>query len=84
MMSMGLIVFLIILFIITMAMTFFAFKQEDMKIKKIKEEGNTIENELKRSYEYEKTSVKTYLPIQIWIYGIATLLSIVAAIIYFF
>lgn len=83
-MSTGLIVFLIILFLITMALTMFAFKQEDMKIKKIKEEGNTIENEMKRSYEYETNSVKTYIPIQIWIYGITILLSIVAAIIYFF
>lgn len=82
-MSMGLIIFLIILFIITMGFTFLAFKQEETKMKKIKDEGNTIENELKRSYEYESTSVKNYIPIQIWIYGIAILLSIVAAIIYF-
>lgn len=82
-MSTGLIVFLIILFVITMGLTFFAFKQEETKMKKIKEEGNTVENEIKRSREYETNSVKTYIPIQIWIYAIATVLSIVAAIIYF-
>lgn len=82
-MSMGLIVFLIILFIITMVLTLFAFKQEETKMKKIKDEGNTVENELKRSYEYESTSVKNFIPIQIWIYGIATLLGIIAAVIYF-
>lgn len=82
-MSMGLIIFLIILFIITMLLTLFAFKQEETKMKKIKDEGNTVENEIKRSKEYESTSVKNYLPIQMWIYGITILLGVVAAIIYF-
>lgn len=78
-----LVVFLVILFIITMGLTFFAFKQEDVKRKRIKEEGNTIESERQRSREYEATSVKSYIPIQIWIYSIALVLGIIAAIIYF-
>lgn len=82
-MSMGLIVFLIILFIVTMLLTFVAFKQEEVKMKQYKEAGDTVENELKRSLEYEATSVKTYIPIQIWMYVITTILSI-ALIVYYF
>lgn len=83
-MSMGLIVFLIILFVITMILTMYAFKQEEKKMEKYEKEGDTVEDELKRSHEYESTSVKTYIPIQIWIYGVTIILSIIAFAIYFF
>jgi predicted PurR-regulated permease PerM len=82
-MSIGLIIFLIVLFVIAMILTFYAFKQEEMKMKQYKEAGNTVENELKRSHEYESTSIKKYIPIQIWIYVITTILSIIM-IVYFF
>jgi len=82
--SMPLIIFLIILFIITMALTLYAFRQEDMKIKKYEEEGDTVEDEIRRSHEYEATSVKKYLPIQVWIYVITIVLGTVAFLIYLF
>lgn len=79
-MSMGLIVFLILLFIITMFLTFYAFRQEEMKMKEYEETGDTVADELRRSHEYEKNSVKKYIPIQIWIYAITLILSIIAVI----
>lgn len=82
-MSMPLIIFLIILFVVAMLFTFIAFKQEEMKMKQYKEAGDTVESELKRSLEYEATSVKKYIPIQIWLYVITTILS-VAIIVYYF
>ena len=82
-MSIGLIVFLTILFIVAMVFTFYAFKQEEIKMKKYKEEGDSEESELKRSLEYESTSVKKYIPIQIWMYVIATILSL-GLILYYF
>lgn len=83
-MSMSLIIFLVILFIITMVLTLYAFRQEDMKIKKYEEEGDTVHDELKRSHEYESTSIKTYLPIQIWIYIITFVVGTIAFLIYLF
>lgn len=82
-MSIGLIVFLIILFIVAMFFTFYAFSQEEKKIAKYKEAGDTVEDELKRSLEYEATSVKKYIPIQIWMYVITTIISIIIIVYYF-
>lgn len=65
----GLILFLVLLFIITIMLTLYALRQEDEKMKKYEKE-DTAYDELKRSHEYEKTSIRTYLPIQIWIYVI--------------
>jgi len=83
-MSWTLIIFLIILFLITMILTLYAFKQEEMKMKKYEEEGDTVADELKRSHEYESTSVQNYLPIQGWIYIISIIVTIVAFVIYLY
>lgn len=82
-MSIGLIVFLIILFAIAMFFTFFAFKQEERKMAQYKEAGDSVEDELKRSLEYESTSVKKYIPIQIWMYVITIVVSIIIIAYYF-
>ncbi|UJL47760.1 hypothetical protein KFZ58_07860 [Virgibacillus sp. NKC19-16] len=82
-MSTGLIIILIILFIGAIGGTFFAFRQEENKMKKYEEEGETIEQELKRSHDYETTS-KSNITAQIWIYTIAILLSLIAFAIYIF
>lgn len=83
-MSLPLIIFLVVLFIITMALTLYAFRQEDMKMKKYEEEGDTVQDELRRSHEYEATSIKTYIPIQIWIYAITFIIGIVAFLLYLY
>lgn len=81
-MSTWLIIFLIVLFLITMALTFFAFGQEEKKMKKIEQDGDTVEDQLQRSLDYESTSVRKYIPIQIWIYAITIILSIIAVLFY--
>lgn len=81
-MNAALIIFLFILFVAALVGTLFAFKQEENKMKKYEEEGVTPEDEIKRSLEYEKTSLKSNVPTQIWIYTITILLSIVAFVIY--
>lgn len=84
MMGAGLIIFLIVLFVIAMWGTFYAFKQEDRKMKKYEDEGVTVEEELRRSNEYESSSLKTSLSVQIWIYVITIGLSLIAFAIYLF
>lgn len=83
-MNTGLLIFLTVLFIAALAGTFFAFKQEEKKMKKYEEEGQTVQDELKRSLEYESSSLKSNVPIQIWIYVITIILSLVAFAIYLF
>ncbi|OZU90527.1 hypothetical protein CIL03_05105 [Virgibacillus indicus] len=83
-MNTGLLIFLTVLFIAALAGTFFAFKQEEKKMKQYEEEGQTEQDELKRSLEYETSSLKSNVPIQIWIYVITILLSLIAFAIYLF
>lgn len=79
-MSVGLIVILTIIFLVAMFFTFYAFRQEDQKIKKYEREGDTVQDELKRSLEYEENSVKKYIPIQIWIYAISIIVTLIIVI----
>ena len=79
-----LIIILSILFIITMIITLYAFLHEEKKLKKYEAEGDSFANEMKRSYEYEQTSVKKYIPIQIWIYSVSIVLAIIMFVIYLY
>ncbi|GAB3793179.1 hypothetical protein [Virgibacillus kimchii] len=81
-MNTGLIILLIILFAAALGGTFYAFKQEENKMKKYEEEGDTPQNEIQRSLEYEKSSLKSNVPIQVWIYSISILLSLLAFALY--
>ncbi|MFC2947389.1 hypothetical protein [Virgibacillus sediminis] len=83
-MSIELIILLIVLFIAAIGGTFFAFKQEEKKMKKYEEEGHTPEDEMRRSLEYEKSSLKSNVPLQIWIYTITIVISLVAFGLYLF
>ena len=83
-MNTGLSISLIILFIIAILGTFYALKQEEKKMKQYEDEGVTVEEELRRSNEYEKSSLKSSLPVQIWIYVITIGLSLLAFAIYIF
>lgn len=80
-MSMGLIIFLIILFIIAMVGTFMGFKEEEDKMKKHKEEGTTHEDDAKRTEEYENKWLKTGLRSQALIYTVAIVLSVIIALV---
>jgi hypothetical protein len=81
-MNTGLIIFLVILFVAALIGTFFAFRQEENKMKKYEEEGDTPQDEIQRSLDYEKSSLKSNVPIQIWIYTITIFLSLLAFAIY--
>ncbi|WP_430786337.1 hypothetical protein VBD025_13535 [Virgibacillus flavescens] len=81
-MSTGLWVLLIILFIVTLFGTIFAFKQEEKKMKKYEAEGDTPSDEMRRSLEYETKSLKSNVPILSAIYIVTILLSIIAFIVY--
>ncbi|WP_200411632.1 hypothetical protein [Virgibacillus salexigens] len=83
-MSVGLIVFLIILFVIALGTTLFAFKQEENKLRRYEEEGDSPENERIRSSEYEVNSLKTNVPILIGIYSLAVLIGLIAFMFYIF
>ncbi|HLR68041.1 hypothetical protein [Virgibacillus alimentarius] len=84
MMSLGLIIVIILLFMIATVWTLYIFKQEENKLKKYEKEGDTIENEMKRSLDYEKSSLKSNVPLQIWIYSITIVLSLAAFGIYLY
>lgn len=67
---------LVLLFVIATVWTLVIFKQEENKIKKYEEE-DTVENEIKRSLEYERKSLKSNVPILTWIYTITIILSLI-------
>lgn len=83
-MSVELIVFLVILFIFTLFVTLLIFKQEENKLKQYEQLGDTVENELRRSKEYETQSLKINVPILTWIYVVTIILGLVALFIYMF
>ncbi|MFU0790301.1 hypothetical protein [Virgibacillus proomii] len=83
-MSVELIVFLVILFIFTLIATLRIFKQEENKLKQYEQLGDTVENEMNRSKEYETQSLKSNLPILSWIYGVTIILGLAALFIYMF
>jgi len=76
-MSTGLIIFLVVLFIVTLVATYYAFKQEEKKMKEYEEKGETPEEELKRSLEYEASSLKSNISLQVWIYIVTLILAAV-------
>ncbi|TFJ94449.1 hypothetical protein [Lentibacillus salicampi] len=83
-MSIGLLIFLVVLFIAALGGTFFAFKQEENKMKKYEEEGDTVEDQLRRSHEYESSSLKSNVPLQLVIYGVTITASLIVFAIYVF
>lgn len=76
-MGMGLIILLVVLFAAALIGTLFAFKQEEDKMKRYEEEGDSVEEQLRRSHEYESASLKSNLPLQITIYSVTIVLSLV-------
>ncbi|RYG71523.1 hypothetical protein EU245_13875 [Lentibacillus lipolyticus] len=83
-MTIKLIIFLAILFAAALGGTFYAFKQEENKMKQYEEEGDTIEDQLRRSHEYESSSLKSNVPLQLVIYGITIAVSLIVFAFYVF
>src|SRR5690625_3556946 len=82
--SIKLIIVLGILFILTIGLTLFAFLQEHKKIKKYEEETDTTADQIKRTRQYDNKSFHYHLPVQIWIYVITIIGSIIAFAIYLY
>jgi len=83
-MTIWLSVIMAIVTLIALIWTLYIFKQEENKMKKYEADGDTAENEITRSLEYETRSLKKNLPLQIWIYTIAIVLSLVVFAIYIY
>lgn len=80
----GLIIFLIVLFVITLIATFAVMKREENKQKAYEERGETPEEELQRSFAYEKESLKSNVPTQIWLYTVTISLSLIVFAVFVF
>lgn len=83
-MGIELFILLAVLFIAAIIGTFVAFKQEENKMKKYDEEGDTVEDQLRRSHEYESSSLKSNIPLQLIIYSVTIVVSLIVFAIYLF
>lgn len=79
-----LIILLAVLFIALLVGTILVFRQEERKMKRYEEEGDTVEDQLRRSHEYESSSLKSNVPMQIAIYTVAIVISLVVFAVYTF
>lgn len=77
-------IFLAVFFIAILLVTLYIFRKEEQKIKKLEEQGDSSKDELQRSLEYEKQSLKSNVPILSWIYGITIGVSLLVFFIYMF
>ncbi|WP_232231182.1 hypothetical protein [Virgibacillus sp. 6R] len=83
-MNIALILFLLLLFIVALGGTLYVFKQEEKKMKQYETEGDTAKSALQRSMEYETKSLKSNVPILIWIYSVTILIALIAFFVYAF
>ena len=75
-------IFLAIFFVAILIITLYIFKKEEQKIKKLEEQGDSTQDELQRSLEYEQQSLTSNIPVLTWIYVISIGLSLLALVIY--
>ncbi|WP_246001218.1 hypothetical protein [Oceanobacillus piezotolerans] len=78
------IVFIAIILVVAVVATFIILKQEETKMKTYEEEGETVKDELKRSHEYESSSLSKNVKNLSWIYAIVTIMSFVVLAIYIY
>ena len=67
---------------IALVWTLVIFKQEENKMKKYEEEGDSLEDQMKRSQEYETKSLRSDIPLQLIIYAIFTVVSLIIILIF--
>src|SRR5699024_9770561 len=82
-MSITLILFLLIIFIVALAGTFIVLKEEENKMKKHKEDGDTAKENEQRSEESEEEWLKTGLRKQVIIYTLSIILALIIAFVIF-
>lgn len=79
-MSLSLIIFFIILFIVTIALTLYAYRLEEKKMEEYEEESPS--EALKRSHEYESRSLRNSIKIQIVYYFVAVAIMTIGLVLY--
>ncbi len=72
-----LIVISLVLVIVAAIVTVSALKQEERKMKEYETGGFSYKDALKRSKEYEKNSISKMLPVQIWTYVAAFVVTVI-------
>lgn len=83
-MGIGLYILITALFIITLLLTFYAFNQIDKEIKGHEAKDSSVKDEIRRSHEFETASIGRHLPVQIWLYVITIVGSLIGLAIYFY
>ncbi|RDW18093.1 hypothetical protein CWR48_10880 [Oceanobacillus arenosus] len=78
------IVLLVAILVIALIATLLILKKEENKLKQYEAEGDTVENELQRSHEYESQSLKRNIPSLLWVYGITIMVSIIVLAVYIY
>lgn len=78
--SIWLIIFFIVLFFVTIGLTYYAYHLEEKKMEKYEEESP--EEALARSHEYETKSLQTSMRVQIWYYFIAVAIMAIGLVIF--
>ena len=78
------IVLLVVILVIALIATLVILKKEENKLKQYEDEGDTVENELKRSHEYETKSLKRNIPSLLWVYAITIIVSIIVLAVYIY
>lgn len=73
-----------LLFVLTLVGTILIGKTENDKLKAYEQKGDTPKDELKRSWEYESSSLKKNIPSLLIIYTVVIVGSIIALAIYIF
>lgn len=81
-MYLWLIIFFVVLFIISIAGTLYAYRLEEKKMEKYEQEGNSPKDELERSHAYETRSLQTSMKIQIWYYFILVVVMTIGLVIF--
>lgn len=82
MISKELIIILVIITLIAIALTYRILKNMEKQMKTYEDEGVTFEEERERSVRYESESVKKHIPIQIVLYVVLIILSVIGFLIY--
>lgn len=82
--SIQLIIFLSVLFIVTVVLTVYAFMQQEKQIKEYEEQGDTVSDELERSLEYEKKSIGYHMPVQVVFYLVSLVLIMVGTVVFIY
>ncbi|HLR15969.1 MAG TPA: hypothetical protein VK144_09075 [Bacillota bacterium] len=82
MISMELLIVLIIITLVAIVITYRILKGMEKQMKSYEDEGVTVEEERERSLRYETESFKKHLPIQIFLYILLFIITVIGFVIF--